>query len=67
MNKLNNLMCRVLRRLLAMGIFQWLPDKPYLELMYCSYFGRKLDLENPKSLNEKLQWLIIRDFGRSTK
>lgn len=52
---------RVLRKLLAMGIFRWLPDKPYLELIYYAHFGKKLDLKAPKTFNEKLQWLKLYD------
>lgn len=51
----------VLRKLLAMGVGNWLPDKPYLQLMYYAHFGRKLDLKDPKTFNEKLQWLKLYD------
>lgn len=51
----------ILRKILASGNFQWLPDKPYLELMYYAHSGRKLDLQNPKSFNEKVQWLKLYD------
>lgn len=61
MNPRNSLMCRVLRKLLAMGTFRWLPDKPYLKLIYYAHFGKKLDLNHPKSFNEKLQWLKLYD------
>lgn len=44
-----------------MGTFQWLPDKPYLELAYYAHFGKKLDLKAPKTFNEKLQWLKLYD------
>lgn len=39
--------------------FKFLPDEKYLSIMYKFYFGKKLNLENPKSFNEKLQWLKI--------
>ena len=41
--------------------FNWLPDKPYLKLMYWTYLGKKLNLDNPKTFNEKLQWLKLND------
>ena len=41
--------------------FPVLPDKLYLKLFYKNTFGRKLDLKNPKSYNEKLQWLKLYD------
>ena len=41
--------------------FNWLSDKQYLKLMYWTYIGKKLNLENPKTFNEKLQWLKLND------
>lgn len=38
-----------------------LPDKLYLKIRYRAIFKRKLDLDNPKSFNEKLQWLKLYD------
>ena len=35
------------------------PDKLYLKLMFRFKMGHKLDLENPKTFNEKLQWLKL--------
>lgn len=34
-------------------------DKAYLKLKYRLIMGKKLDLENPKTFNEKLQWLKL--------
>lgn len=51
----------ILRKILATANFRWMPDKPYLELMYFAHFGKKLDLTNPKTFNEKLQWLKLYD------
>ena len=38
-----------------------LKDKKYLELMYLKRMNRKIDIENPKTFNEKLQWLKLYD------
>lgn len=38
-----------------------LPDSLYLKLQYKNIMGRQLDLKNPKTFNEKLQWLKIYD------
>ena len=38
-----------------------LPDKVYLKLKYYLFFKKKLDLNNPKTFNEKLQWLKLYD------
>ena len=38
-----------------------LKDEMFLKLKYKRYFGKKLNLENPKTFNEKLQWLKLHD------
>lgn len=38
-----------------------IPDSLYLKLQYKSVFNKKLDLNDPKTFNEKLQWLKIYD------
>lgn len=38
-----------------------LSDEEYLKQMYKLCFGKELDLENPKTFNEKLQWLKLHD------
>ena len=45
--------------LTKLGIFNGLSDEQYLKLKYKNVFGRDLDLENPKTFNEKLQWLKL--------
>lgn len=35
------------------------PDKLYLQLLFRCKMGYKLDLDNPKSFSEKLQWLKL--------
>ena len=42
-----------------------IPDKPYLKILYKGYVGKKLNLDSPKSYNEKLQWLKL--FDRDSK
>lgn len=43
---------------IALGL---IPDKIYLQLLYKHRMGKRLDLKNPKSFNEKLQWLKLYD------
>ncbi len=43
------------------GILNWLPDKYYLKLSYRMNMHKKLNLKNPKSFNEKLQWIKLYD------
>lgn len=42
-------------------MLNWLPDKIFLKAAFRARFGRKLDLNNPKTFNEKLQWLKLYD------
>ena len=39
----------------------WMPDKPYLQLYYLMKLKKVLNFKNPKSFNEKLQWLKLYD------
>jgi len=41
------------------GYFTWLPDKQLLHLMYLTRMGKRLNLKNPRTFNEKLQWLNL--------
>ena len=41
------------------GFLKWLPDKQYLRLYYFIKFKRHLNLKNPQTYNEKLQWLKL--------
>lgn len=41
------------------GLFNWLPDEPYLKLVYRGQMGKKLDLKHPQTFSEKLQWLKL--------
>lgn len=52
---------RVVRKLGFQSRLKWLPDKTYLQLVYRDQMGVKLDLRNPKTFNEKLQWLKLYD------
>lgn len=40
---------------------QYIPDKLYLKLFYRYATGNKLNLKNPQTFNEKLQWLKLYD------
>lgn len=43
------------------GTLNWLSDEKYLALRYRIITGKKLDLNNPKTFSEKLQWLKLND------
>lgn len=53
---------RVLKEALYSAfLFYILPDKCYLKSKYRSEFHKKLDLKNPKTFNEKIQWMKLYD------
>ena len=41
------------------GCFNWVSDKAYLRVLFWLRLHRKLDLNNPTSYNEKLQWMKL--------
>lgn len=41
------------------ALLYWMPDKWYLMIMFRILMRRKLNLANPKSFSEKLQWLKL--------
>lgn len=47
----------------AHGFYKSMPDDVYLRRYYKARTGRELDLDHPKTFNEKLQWLKINDHN----
>ncbi len=45
--------------LTRIGLFNKMGDEKWIKKMYKKTFKRKINLENPKSFNEKLQWLKL--------
>lgn len=41
------------------GLYNNLPDEEYLKKMYKAILGRTPDFENPRTFNEKLQWIKL--------
>lgn len=41
--------------------FRYVPDRTALKILYRNAFNKKLDLKNPQTFNEKLQWLKLYD------
>jgi len=56
---------RSLKQILLIGMskkpFYIIPDKLFLKMKYKLKTGNKLNLKDPKTFNEKLQWLKIHD------
>lgn len=45
----------------GMNLLNWMPDSLYLKTCFQALIGHKLNLKNPKTFNEKLQWLKLYD------
>lgn len=43
------------------GFLNWIPDESYLKIAFYCETGKKLDLKNPLTFNEKLQWIKLYD------
>lgn len=41
----------------------WLPDDIYIKLRYRFQVGKRIDLKNPQSFQEKIQWLKLYDHN----
>lgn len=52
---------RVINSLRCRGVFNNMSDEHILRLLYRVRFGKKLNLDNPQTYNEKLQWLKLYD------
>ena len=51
----------ILQYLAAHGFLKWLSDERYIKMIYKASMNKKLDLTNPTTFNEKLQWLKLYD------
>ncbi len=56
---------RLISKMISKGIFNFLSDKTFFKLAFWARLNQKLDLENPISLNEKIQWLKLNDRKES--
>lgn len=52
---------KILLYLITSRFNKFIDDATYLKILYRIKVGRKLDLKNPKTFNEKLQWLKLHD------
>lgn len=52
---------KLIRVLGHRGLFNFIPDLPYLKLIYWAEMGKKLNIKNPQTFNEKIQWLKLYD------
>jgi len=52
---------RIILYFMSLGCFNFLSDITFLKLKYRLIFKKNLNLNNPKTFNEKLQWLKLYD------
>ncbi len=45
----------------SLGLYRTMDDEKFLKRVYYARTGKTLNLENPKTFNEKLQWLKLHD------
>ena len=57
----NNLLWKILRRIKNEVFLILLSDKQYVQFEFRRKMGKSLDLVNPQTLNEKINWLKIYD------
>lgn len=50
---------RFWRKFTKLKIYNFIPDKMAVKIKYRNHFLKKLDLKNPVTFNEKLQWLKL--------
>lgn len=43
------------------SIYNIVPDEPYIKMQYRKQMGKKIDLNNPQTFNEKIQWMKLYD------
>ena len=58
---MNKLYRRIIYALKRRDLLKFLSDKAFIKAVYRAKFGKKLNLKNPKTFNEKLQWLKLND------
>lgn len=51
----------IIYKLCDIGAFNWMDDETYLKMKFRLKVGYKLNLDNPRSFNEKIQWLKLHD------
>lgn len=52
---------RVFGKLSGMGLLKWMPDDLFIKMRYRGEMQKSLNLRNPQTFNEKLQWLKLYD------
>ena len=45
------------------GFFSYMSDEKFIKMKYKAKMGKKLNIDNPKTYNEKLQWIKLYDHN----
>lgn len=57
----SNFFSAVFNNVVHTGLLNFLSDEKFIKIAYRMHMGKKLNLENPQTFNEKLQWLKLYD------
>ena len=58
---MKNVLREIFLYLSSNGYLRWVPDKYFIKIQYRINMGKNLNLDNPVTFNEKLQWLKLYD------
>lgn len=50
---------KLVRPMASNGLINWMSDETFIKLVFKATFGYELDLDNPQTFSEKLQWLKL--------
>ena len=51
----------IIKILMNKNMFWWIKDEEYVKIKYKLEMNKRLNLQDPKTFNEKLQWLKLYD------
>lgn len=51
----------IMGMMISMGKMKWLNDETAIRILYRANMGKRLNLKEPKTFNEKMQWIKLYD------
>lgn len=63
LNKIVKNPLKIVQILGSRRLLDWMPDSLYIKMTYRAEMGKRLNLKNPKTFNEKLQWIKCFDHN----
>lgn len=64
MNDKLQIIYTVIEKLSRRSLLNWIPDPVFLKIVFRGKMGKRLNLSNPRTFNEKLQWLKLYDRNK---